>query len=114
MGRDLPVPVGDERRQPDTSTAPLQRSVGEEGGGELGGHQGAPVTLEGFPDVGRHVAEGGEGSPDGGRESSCRTSSEPHRGSSVRGVGMAVRSHLLLLPPLGPSVLKPNLEKNKI
>ena len=117
MGRDLPGPAGDERRETHTSTggqgARLQGTVGQQRVGELGGDQGTAVTLEWLPDVGSHVAEGGEGTTNGGRESSCWTSSEPDSRGSVGTVGMTVGADLLLLPPLGPSVLEPDLEEEK-
>ena len=114
-----PSSVGDQRRQPHPATggqrAWLQGSVGQQRGRDLAGHQRTPATLEWLPDIGRpQVAEGGERTSDGGGQGTCRTSSEPHRSrDSVRTVGMSVRSHLLLFPPLGPSVLEPNLKEGE-
>ena len=109
----------DERRQSHSCTgrqrARLQGTVGQQRGGNLAGNQGTPATFEWLPDAGRpQVPEGGERSPNGGREGPGWASTESHRArDSVRTVGMAVRSDLLLFPPLGSSVLEPNLKEGE-
>ena len=113
------APGGDERRKADSSTggerAGLQGTVGQQGAGDLAGHQRTPAALEGLPDAGRpQVAEGGERSSNGRGQSPGWASTEADRArDSVRTVGMAVRSDLLLFSPLGPSVLEPNLKEGE-
>ena len=68
-------------------------------------------TLKGFPHGGRHVAERREGSAKRGGKWATRTSRSHAKWSrgSVGAVRVAVGSHLLLLSPLGSSVLEPDL-----
>ena len=112
-------PVRNERRQshPDTGGqgARLQGTVGQQRGGNLAGNQGTPATFEWLPDAGRpQVPEGGERSPNGGRKGPGWASTEADRArDSVRTVGVAVRSDLLLFSPFGPSVLEPNLKEGE-
>ena len=121
VGRRNLSPGGDQRRNSPSATtggqrAGLQGTVGQQRAGDLAGDQGTAVAaLEGFPDVGRpEVAEGGERSSNGGRQSSSRTSTEAHGARDAVGtVGVAVRSNLLLLPPFGPPVLEPNLKEGE-
>ena len=62
---------------------------------------------------GGHEAQGGVGAgPEAGGQRHGRAQRRPEAGAgAVRGVGEAVRADLLILPPLGASVLEPDLQQ---
>ncbi len=97
--------------------AVVVRMVVHEGGVQLAGHQWAARPVERLSTADAAGAEkaqgGGEGTAGsgGGERTHGTAGSEAEAGGrAVRTVGMTVRSHLLLLAPLGSAVLEPDLE----
>ena len=87
--------------------------MGEQRPGQLGGHQGGARAIKRLPEAGGHVAQAGEGPAHaGGKLTSPRRGEAGHGpGGAIRGVGVTIGAHLLILPPLGASVLEPDLQQ---
>ena len=91
----------------------VQGALGEQRPGELGGHQRGAGSLEWLPDGGGHVAQAGEWPAHAGGQLTRTRRGEPGHGAggAVGGVRVAVRTDLLILPPLGAPVLEPDLQQ---
>ena len=91
----------------------VQRAVGEQRPGQLGGHQAGARALKRLPDAGGHVAQAGEGAAHAGGQLTRPRRGEARHGpwGAVGGVGVTIGAHLLILPPLGASVLEPDLQQ---